>query len=166
MNDIARNEMVQPVSMLNVGTRMMQWGFDQMEAAMGLQVKHLGRDRAVAQRACDTLLQVPPYNLGGFAQVWQTWMREYLAASVALWEQGLTSAARNQTAYGALLRDMVVGVEQAWLNAAPAQMAQPVAAVPQPANWMTYFDFGRFMGARPDDEAKPVKPQAHAASAG
>ncbi|WP_028219895.1 hypothetical protein [Paraburkholderia oxyphila] len=114
MRDIPHDVPVAPPSMPAVGARMMQLGFDQFAAAQGLQAKRAERDRAAAQRACEAFQHACSNDVKSFAQTWQILMREYLAASVGLWEQSLSAAARNQAAYGALLRDMVLDAEQAW----------------------------------------------------
>ncbi|WP_028219005.1 hypothetical protein [Paraburkholderia oxyphila] len=84
-------------------------------------------------------------------------MRAYLTASVGLWEQSLSEAARDQAAYGALLRGMVLDVEKVCARTAPARMAQQAGPVQQAADWVKYLDC--FMGARPDGEARSVKPE-------
>jgi hypothetical protein len=165
MRDIPRNVAVQPASMLNVGTRMMQIGHEQVEAVLGLQAKRTERDRTAVQHACEALLQAGAGNVGGFLQTWQMLVREYLAASVALWNLDVTVFARNQAAYGAWLREVVVDCEKAWVRA-PAQMAQQTqqaGTVPQAGDWMTCV--GRFMGGWPDGEAKPEKPARSATTA-
>jgi hypothetical protein len=167
MRDIPQNVAVQPASMLNVGTRMMQLGYEQFEAVLGLQAKRMERDSTAVQHACDALLQARAGDVGSFLQTWQTVMREYMAASVALWNQDVTLVVRNQAAYGALLREVFVDYEKAWVRA-PAQMAQMAqqtrraGAVPQAGDWMTFL--GQFMAGRPDGEARPER-QATASSA-
>lgn len=131
MRDIPQSVPDQPVSLLSMGTRMVQLGYDQIEAVLALQAKRIERERAVAHRVCDALMHARTYDAGAFAQAWQTMTREYLAASVALWEQGMVCAARNQTAYGALLRDVVLNADKAWLRATPGQMTQQAGTVPQ-----------------------------------
>jgi hypothetical protein len=117
MRDIHQDVAVQPASMLNVGTRMVQLGFDQFETVFGLQAKRMERDSTAVQHACDALPQARAGIVGGFLQTWQMLMREYLAASVARWDQDVTLVARSQAACGALLREVIVDSEKAWLRA-------------------------------------------------
>ncbi|WP_129563714.1 hypothetical protein [Paraburkholderia dokdonensis] len=142
---------------------MAQIGFDQLAAALALQAKCIERDRAAAQRVGDAIMHARAGYAGAIAQAWQPMMREYLAASVALWEQGLVSAARNQAAYGALLRDAVFNAENAWWQAKPAQVTRQAGTVPQAGNWMTWPR--PFMGMRLNGEATPERARHHATSA-
>ncbi|HEY4803728.1 MAG TPA: hypothetical protein VIH96_14045 [Paraburkholderia sp.] len=148
--------------MLSVGTRMMQLGLEELEAALGLQAKCVERDRVAAQRACDALLDARTYDSGAFVQTWQTLMREYIASGAALYEQGQDLARRSQSAYGALLREATLDFEKACVSA-QAQAGQPAGAVPQAADWMTYLR--HFVGARPPGEAMPEKPENRSSSA-
>ncbi|WP_434664324.1 hypothetical protein P5W99_19325 [Paraburkholderia sp. A3BS-1L] len=163
MSDIPLSMPLQPVSPSSIGTRMAQIGFDQLAAALALQAKCIERDRAAAQRVGDALMRARAGDAGAIAQAWQAMTREYLAASIALWEQGLVSAVKNQAAYGALLRDAGFNAGNAWWRAAPAQMARRAGTAPQAADWMSCL--GPFMGMRPDGEAKPASAQHHATSA-
>ncbi|WP_322060014.1 hypothetical protein [Paraburkholderia sp. J63] len=173
MKDIPQSVPVQPESPLSMGTRAVQLGFDQFEAALGLHAKRLEHDRAAAKHACDAFMQMRPYDMTTFAQTWQTLMREYLAANVALWEQSLGAAAQNQAAYGALLRDTVLNMEKAWMRGVPASMTGTAGAVPQAGDWFTYL--GRFASALPNGmngatgsngEVRAVQPEHRGASAG
>lgn len=163
MSDIPRSTPPQPASLSSVGTRMAQIGFDQLAAVLALQAKRIERDRAATQHLCDAWVHARTCDAGAIAHGWQTMMSEYLAANVALWEQGLVSAAKNQAAYGTLLRDTVFNAENARLRAAPAQMTRQVGTVPQAADWMKYL--APFMGMRPDGEAQPATVPHRATSA-
>ena len=154
MSDIHRSLLVQPVPMLGVGMRMMQLGFDELQAALGLQAKRVERDRAAVQHACDALLDARTYDMGTFVNTWQALTREYFAASAVLFEQSQDLAMRNQTALGALFRDAVLDFEKVCVRA-QAQASPQAGAVPQAADWMTYL--GRFAGVHPNGEAAPAK---------
>ncbi|WP_213303969.1 hypothetical protein [Paraburkholderia sacchari] len=166
MSDTPGSTPLQPASPSSIGTRMAQIGFDQLTAALALQAKCIERDLAAAQRLGDALMHARAGDAQTIAQAWQSMTREYLATSVALWEQGLVSAARNQAAYGALLRDALFNAGNAGWLAAPAQMrqtARQAGTVPQAGNWMTWM--GPFMGMRLNGKAAPGRAQHPAASA-
>ena len=162
MRDSPQNVESAPVSMLSVGTRMVQLGLEELQASLALQAKCVERDRVAAQRAWKALLDARTYDSGAFVQTWQTLMREYCAASAALCEQSQDLAARSQSAFGALLREATLDFEKACVDA-QAQAAHPAGAVPRAADWMTYL--GQFVGARPDGEAMPAKPENRSSSA-
>lgn len=154
MKALPQNVQLQPLPMLNAGMRMAQIGFDQFHAALGLQAQRIEGVRAATQHACDALLQAPANDAGSFLQAWQTMLRESLAANVALWEHDLALAAQSQAAFGALLRDMVSGFEQAWMRV-PSQAAQAAGTASPAEDWLTYF--GHFVGGRANGEARLVK---------
>lgn len=154
MGHIAQSTPLQQACLSSMGTRMVQIGFDQISAVLALQAKRIERDGAAAKHVCEAWMRACACDAGAVAQAWQTMTREYFAASVALWEQGLVSAASNRAAYGALLRDMVINAENAWSQATPAEVTRPAGGMPQAADWTTYL--GPFMGTLPDGEAKPA----------
>ncbi|SDD16114.1 hypothetical protein [Paraburkholderia lycopersici] len=154
MKDIPQNVPLASVSMLSMGTRLMQLGLDEFQSALGLQIKCIDRDRVAVQRACHALLEARAYDPAAFLQTWQTLVRDYFAASAALCEQSQDLATRSQAAFGALLREAALDFEKACTQVqARAQAAYPAGAVPQAADWMTYL--GQFVGGRPDGEAMP-----------
>lgn len=164
MKDAPQNVPLAPVfSMMSMGTRVVQVGLEALQATLALQAKCVERDRAAAQRACEAFLDPRTYDSGAFVQTWQTMVREYFAASVALCEQSQDLAARSQTAFGALLRETAVDFERACVRA-QAKAVHPTVALPLAADWMTYL--GEFVGARPNGEAIPAKPESRSTSAG
>ncbi|WP_321915697.1 MULTISPECIES: hypothetical protein [unclassified Paraburkholderia] len=160
MKDTPQSTQFAPMCMMSAGTRMVELGLEELQAALGLQAKCVERDRVAAQRACEALLDARTYESGAFVQTWQTLMREYFAASTALCEQGQDLTARSQAAYGALMRELTVDFEKACVR---AQASHPAAALPPAADWMTYL--GQFVGLRPNGEAIPAKPAGGSASA-
>ena len=162
MTDTRQDVPLAPVSVMSVGTRMVQLGMEELQAALGLQAKCIERDRVAAQHACEALLDARTYDSGAFVQTWQTLMREYFAASAALCEQSQDLAARSQAAFGALLREVVVDLEKACVRG-QAQAWHPAGALPPAADWMTYL--GQLVGVRPNGEAIPAKPDSRSAAA-
>ena len=151
MKDSRENAPFAPIPMLSVGARMVQLGLDDLQAVLGLQAKCVERDRVAAQRACEALMDVRTYDKGALVQTWQNLVREYCAASVALYEQSQDLAMRSQTAFGALLRESALDFEKACIRA-QAQATQQAGAVPQVADWLTCL--GQFVGVHPNGEAK------------
>jgi hypothetical protein len=162
MRDIPQNVRVRPAPMMGRGARMVQLGCDQFEAALRLQTKRIERDSAAVQHACEAFQHARSYDVGTFARTWQTLVREYLATSVALWDQNLAAAARGGEAFGALLRDVYLDAEKFWVRA-QLQVIEQAAPVPHAGDWMAYL--GQFMGTRADGEAKPAEPESRAATA-
>ncbi|WP_321937755.1 hypothetical protein [Paraburkholderia sp. J8-2] len=161
MTDTPQNMQFAPMCMMSVGTRMVQLGLEELQAALGLQAKCVERDRVAVQHACEALLDARTYDSGAFVQTWQTLMREYFAASTALCEQGQDLAARSQAAFGALMREAAVDFEKACVHA-QAQASHPAGVLPPAADWMTYL--GQFVGLRPNGEAIPAKPASGSVS--
>jgi hypothetical protein len=155
MRNGPQNLPVQFIPLMGIGPRLAKLGCDQLESAMGLQAKLVERDCAAALRAGDALEQARMADMGGFLQTWRTLMREWIATSETLWNEEITVAARNQGAFGALLRDMVVEFERAWMHA-PAQVPQLAGPALLETDWPAYF--GRLTGVLADGEARPVKP--------
>ncbi|WP_321948219.1 hypothetical protein [Paraburkholderia sp. J10-1] len=162
MKDTPQNMQLAPMCVMSVGTRMVQLGLEELQAALGLQAKCVERDRVAAQHACEALLDARMYDSGALVQTWQTLVREYFAASTALCEQSQDLNARSQAAFGALMREAAVDFEKACVLA-QAQTSHPAGALLPAADWMTYL--GQFVGLRPNGEAIPAKPASGSVSA-
>ncbi|MBB3003549.1 hypothetical protein [Paraburkholderia tropica] len=164
MIPIAPDTPLQPVFLSDMGARMVQIGFDQLASALAFQAKCLDRDRTAAQHLCEVWMQARTHDTGAVAQAWQTMTREYLAACVALWGQGMVAAAKTQASYGAMLRDTVLGARKVWLTGAPGLATTPAGTGAQSADWMAYL--ASLTATYPDGEARPATSLHHARSAG
>jgi hypothetical protein len=162
MRDTPQNVPGQPFSLLDVGPRMVQIGFDQLENALAWQAKRIQRDRTVVQHACDAFLKVRANDVGSIVQAWQTLVCEYFVESLAISEQNRRMAARTQAAVFALLGDVVLDLEKAWMPAM-AQASRRAGTVPQGAmprdeivgKTVPGGHSGLFMGARTLPDQRP-----------
>ncbi|SAL61786.1 hypothetical protein AWB67_07421 [Caballeronia terrestris] len=100
-----------------------------------LQVRRIERDKEALESEREALARARDW--GEFNTATQTVMREYFAATVSLWQEGVGVAMRNQTVVGEAFADILKDWQSAWTGGYAKPASGASAAIPDWVNGFT-----------------------------
>ncbi|MBB5496020.1 hypothetical protein [Paraburkholderia sp. MM5384-R2] len=146
---------------LGLALRMLGCGHEYRRQACEFEMLRIKRDLAALNATRDAATGA--HDWSELAAGYQTMLRDYMAATTNLWQQGLVSAARHQTACSDDMRDALAGWQAAWTGNWQQGAGMNLAALPL-QDWMRRFeqtvrnalDCGAPFGRRTDSATPPA----------
>ncbi|MGF6920589.1 hypothetical protein [Paraburkholderia sp. 40] len=155
---------------LGLSLRMFGYGHEYRRQACEFEMQRIQRDLAALNATRDAATGA--HDWSELAASYQTMLRDYMAATTNLWQQGLASAARQQTACSDGMRDALAGWHAAWTGNWQQGVGMNPATLPL-QGWMRRFeemargalDGGAALGLR-TGSATPPAPAGRSAQPG
>lgn len=99
---------------LGLALRMLSFGHEGRRQACEFEMQRINRDLAALNAGREATTGARDWS--ELAASYQTMLRDYMAATSNLWQQGLVSAARQQSACSDGMRDALVRWQSAWAD--------------------------------------------------
>ncbi|BFG79983.1 hypothetical protein PTKU46_80170 [Paraburkholderia terrae] len=140
---------------LRLALRLVSLAHEWQQHAGELQARRIERDIEALRREHEAVADAK--NWSEINAATQAVMRDYLAASASLWQEGMNVAMRNQNAFGEAIADWLKNVQSAWTGEFQKTAGARKAAMPYGFN-----GFGQALQT-PDQVASAPTTRARAA---
>ena len=122
---------------LGLALRMLSFGHEARRQACEFEMQRIKRDLAALNAAREATTGARDWS--ELASSYQTTLRDYLATTTNLWQQGLASAARQQSACSDGMHDALVRWQSAWTD--EWQKSTGINPLSPPLQeWLTRFE--------------------------
>lgn len=99
-------------SNLRLALRLVSLAHEWQQQAWALQARRIERDIEALRCGCEAVADAKDW--GEINSATQTVMRDYLAMSASLWQEGMAVAMRNQSAVGEAIADSLKNLQSVW----------------------------------------------------